>query len=47
MKIALVYDALYPFTTGGAEKRYYELGRRLAARHEVHSVSWQHWQGTE
>jgi glycosyltransferase involved in cell wall biosynthesis len=36
---------LYPFTTGGAEKRYCELGRRLAARHEVHFVSWQHWQG--
>ena len=45
MKIALVYDALYPFTTGGAEKRYYELARRLAARHEVHFVSWQHWRG--
>jgi glycosyltransferase involved in cell wall biosynthesis len=45
MKIALVYDALYPFTTGGAEKRYHELGRRLAAKHEVHFVSWQHWQG--
>ncbi len=45
MKIALVYDALYPFNTGGAEKRYYELGHRLAARHEVHFVSWQHWPG--
>jgi glycosyltransferase involved in cell wall biosynthesis len=45
MKIALVYDALYPFTTGGAEKRYYELARRLAARHEVHFVSWRHWEG--
>jgi glycosyltransferase involved in cell wall biosynthesis len=45
MKIALVYDALYPFTTGGAEKRYYELARRLTARHEVHFVSWQHWRG--
>ena len=45
MKIALVYDALYPFTKGGAEKRYYELARRLAARHEVHLISWQHWRG--
>jgi glycosyltransferase involved in cell wall biosynthesis len=45
VKIALVYDALYPFTTGGAEKRYCELGRRLAVRHDVHFVSWQHWQG--
>jgi glycosyltransferase involved in cell wall biosynthesis len=45
MKIALVYDALYPFTKGGAEKRYHELARRLAARHEVHFVSWRHWPG--
>ena len=30
MKIALVYDAVYPWVKGGAEKRAYELGRRLA-----------------
>jgi len=45
VKIALVYDALYPFTKGGAEKRYHELAGRLADRHEVHFISWQHWQG--
>jgi glycosyltransferase involved in cell wall biosynthesis len=43
MKIAFVYDALYPFTKGGGEKRYYELAKRLASRHEVHFVSWQYW----
>ncbi|MDP2948774.1 MAG: glycosyltransferase family 4 protein [Chloroflexota bacterium] len=46
MKIALVYDALYPFMKGGAEKRYHEMGTRLAARHEVHFVSWEHWRGS-
>ncbi len=43
MKIAFIYDAVYPFITGGAEKRVYELGRRLAQRgHEVHwyGVGW-------
>ncbi|MDD1724161.1 MAG: glycosyltransferase family 4 protein [Methanospirillum sp.] len=37
MKIALVYDVLYPETIGGVEKRIYEIGIRLAERgHEVH-----------
>jgi glycosyltransferase involved in cell wall biosynthesis len=43
MKIAFVYDALYPYINGGAEKRYYELATRLRERHEVHQVSWRHW----
>ena len=43
MKIAFIYDAVYPFITGGAEKRVYELARRLVQRgHEVHwySIGW-------
>lgn len=41
MRIAYLYDALYPEITGGAERRYFELGERLAAHgHEVHYVSW-------
>lgn len=37
MKIAFVYDVLYPETIGGVEKRIYEIGTRLALRgHEVH-----------
>ncbi|MEL7668947.1 glycosyltransferase family 4 protein [Methanobacterium sp.] len=43
MKIAFIYDAVYPFITGGAEKRVYELARRLVQRgHDVHwyGVGW-------
>ena len=37
MKIAYVYDAVYPRVKGGAEKRIYEISKRLAERgHEVH-----------
>jgi len=30
MKIAYIYDAIYPWIKGGAEKRIYEIGKRLA-----------------
>ena len=43
MKIAFIYDAVYPFITGGAEKRVYEMARRLVQRgHEVHwyGIGW-------
>jgi glycosyltransferase involved in cell wall biosynthesis len=44
MKIAYVYDAVYPWVKGGAEKRIYELSRRLAARgHEVHCYGMRWW----
>lgn len=37
MKIAFVYDVLYPDTIGGVEKRIFEMGTRLTERgHEVH-----------
>jgi glycosyltransferase involved in cell wall biosynthesis len=37
MKIAFIYDVAYPWVTGGAEMRIYEVARRLALRgHEVH-----------
>lgn len=37
MKIAFVYDAVYPWVKGGAERRIHELGKRLSAKgHEVH-----------
>ena len=44
MKIALVYDAVYPYVKGGAERRYYEIGRRLAAHHDIHILSFGWWQ---
>lgn len=46
MKIAYVYDAVYPWVKGGAEKRIYELSHRLAARgHEVHCYGMKWWTG--
>jgi len=45
MRIAYIYDALYPFIKGGAEKRYHELGKRLSTDHEVHFISWKFWKG--
>lgn len=46
MRIVYVYDAIYPYVTGGAERRYHELGTRLAKRgHEVQHVGWQYWPG--
>ncbi len=48
MRIAYVYDAVYPYIKGGAEKRIYEIGKRLAARgHEVHWYGVKWWEGEE
>jgi glycosyltransferase involved in cell wall biosynthesis len=48
MKIAYVYDAVYPWIKGGAEKRIYELSRRLVQRgHEVHWYGIKWWSGEE
>lgn len=45
MKIAYVYDAVYPWEKGGAQKRVWELARRLADRHEVHLYGMHYWDG--
>lgn len=48
MKIAYVYDAVYPWVKGGAEKRIYEIARRLARRgHEVHCYGMKWWPGDQ
>lgn len=48
MKIAYVYDAVYPWVKGGAEKRIYELSRRLVKRgHEVHCYGMKWWAGED
>ena len=40
MKIAIVYDVMYPFELGGGEKRNWEVAARLVKRgHEVQLVS--------
>jgi len=45
MKIAFVYDAVYPWEKGGAQKRIWELARRLADDHEVHYYGMKYWDG--
>lgn len=46
MKIAYVNDAVYPFIKGGAEKRMYEISKRMAAKgHDVHIYGAKLWKG--
>jgi len=46
MKIALVYDVIYPYIKGGGEKRFYEIGRKLAKKgHQVHLYGMKFWEG--
>ncbi len=48
MKLAFVYDAVYPWVKGGAEKRIFELGRRLVQKgHEVHVFGIKWWDGAD
>lgn len=48
MKIAFVYDVIYPYVKGGVEKRVSELAHRLASRgHEVHVFGMKYWEGDE
>ncbi len=45
MKIAYISDVVYPFVNGGAEKRIYEMGTRLAIQDEVHVFGVKWWKG--
>jgi L-malate glycosyltransferase len=48
MKIAFVYDAIYPYIKGGVEKRIWELAVRLSRRgHEVHIFGMKFWDGDD
>src|SRR3989344_398739 len=45
-KIALVYDAIYPYIKGGGEKRFYDIGQRLSKKgYEVHFYGMKFWKG--
>lgn len=47
-KLALVYDAIYPYIKGGGEKRFYEIGKRLKQRgYEVHFYGMKLWKGKD
>ncbi len=43
MRIAIVYDCLYPNTVGGAERWYRALAERLEGRHEVTYLTRLQW----
>jgi glycosyltransferase involved in cell wall biosynthesis len=48
MKIAFVYDVIYPYVKGGVEKRVWELAVRLSARgHDVHIIGMKYWEGPD
>ena len=48
MKIAFVYDAVYPWVKGGAEIRNHELGTRLSAKgYKVHIFGVKWWEGRD
>ncbi len=45
MKIAYITDVIYPFVKGGAEKRVYEVSKRLVPQNEVHIFGIKWWKG--
>jgi glycosyltransferase involved in cell wall biosynthesis len=48
MRICLVYDCLFPYTVGGAERWYRNLGERLAADgHEITYLTLRQWEPGE
>jgi glycosyltransferase involved in cell wall biosynthesis len=48
MKIAFIYDCIYPWIKGGGEKRIYEISKRLASRgHDVHIYGIKWWGGSD
>jgi len=48
MKLAFIYDVIYPYVVGGAQQRIWEISRRLAQRgHEVHLFGMKYWDGEE
>lgn len=48
MKIAYVYDVIYPESIGGVEKRIHEFGCRLARMgEEIHLYGMKYWEGPD
>ncbi|MFC1940392.1 glycosyltransferase family 4 protein [Chloroflexota bacterium] len=48
MKIAYVYDVIYPYVRGGVQKRIGELAKRLVLKgHEVTVFGMKHWDGED
>src|SRR4051794_41809487 len=46
MRVCLLYDCLFPYTVGGAERWYRNLGKRLVeAGHEGDYLTLRQWEG--
>lgn len=45
MKIAMIYDAVYPYVKGGVEKRISDIAERLSDKHEIHVFGMKYWKG--
>ena len=45
VKIAFVYDLVYPFSVGGNEKRLHCIAQALSEKHEVHVFGMKSWRG--
>ncbi len=46
MKIAIVFDGIYPYAIGGIEKRNWEIAKRLVLKgHEIHMFGMKDWKG--
>src|SRR3989344_3585282 len=45
MKIAYVFDSIYPFNKGGKEKRLYDISNVLSKKHDVHIYTMKFWSG--
>jgi glycosyltransferase involved in cell wall biosynthesis len=46
VRIALVYDVVYPFVAGGVQRRNYALARHLRTRHDIAFYGFRSWDGT-
>jgi glycosyltransferase involved in cell wall biosynthesis len=48
MKLACVYDVLYPYVVGGVQKRNWEIARRLVKKgHDVTLFGMKYWDGND
>jgi glycosyltransferase involved in cell wall biosynthesis len=48
LRIAYVFDAVYPFVKGGVERRIWEVSKRLADKgHDVHIYGMKYWTGED
>lgn len=48
MRIAFVYDSIFPYVNGGIERRNYEFAARLTRKgHEVHIFGPKYWNGPD